>query len=67
MDAASAIPFCALVFPMVWRETSESGVTTYVTMNGVRCQPERACNLSRPAGIVPKETPDKLEVRLLKE
>src|SRR6266849_336247 len=34
------------------RETSESSVRTYVTMNGSRCQPLGARNLSRPARIL---------------
>ena len=37
----------------VRRETSESSVSTYVTMNGGRCQPLGSRNLSLPARILP--------------
>src|SRR5260370_39709720 len=36
----------------VQRETSESSVRTYVTMNGSRCQPRETRNLSQPARIL---------------
>ncbi len=34
------------------QETAESGVTTYVTMKGSRCQPWGSRNLSWPARII---------------